>query len=117
MGIEKCKLRARECLYWPGMSNDIENIVTNCEACAKYQKVNRKEPLKPRLVPEAPWQVLGTDLLYLNGNNYLIIIDYFSKYVELSLLKSTTSKTVIQALKSTFARYGIPLLLVSDNGP
>ena len=30
MGIEKCKLRARECLYWPGMSNDIENVVSNC---------------------------------------------------------------------------------------
>jgi len=93
-------------------SNDIENIVTNCEACAKYQKVNRKEPLKPWLVPEASWQVLGIDLLYLNGDNYLIIIDYFSKYIEFSLLKSTTSETVIQALKSTFARYGIPLLLV-----
>lgn len=52
MGIEKCKLRARECLYWPGMSNDIENIVTNCEVCAKYHKVNRKEPLKAWLVSE-----------------------------------------------------------------
>lgn len=117
MGIEKCKLRARECLYWPGMSNDIENLVTNCEACAKYQRLNRKEPLKPWQVPEAPWQVLGTDLLYLNGNDYLLIIDYFSKYVELSLMKSTTTIAVIQVLKSCFARYGIPLLLISDNGP
>lgn len=54
--------------------------------------------------------------MYLNGNNYLII-DYFSKYVEFSLLKSMTSEAVIQALKSTFTRYGIPFLLVSDNGP
>ena len=53
----------------------------------------------------------------LNGAHYLVVIDYFSRYPELIKLKSTTTLPVIQALKSVFARHGIPDILRSDNGP
>jgi len=44
-------------------------------------------------------------------------VDYFSHYPEVIQLTSITSSTVITALKSMFARHGIPETVHSDNGP
>ena len=68
-------------------------------------------------LPDFPWQRVGTDLFQLNGTNFLIIIDYFSRYPDVVKLRGTTSRDVIEILKSTFARHGIPETVVSDNGP
>ena len=60
---------------------------------------------------------MAADLFHLNGANYLVVVDYFSRYPEVQKLNSTTSNTVITLLKSIFARFGIPETFVSDNGP
>ena len=70
------------------------------------------------MLPDRPWQKIGTDLFELKGKPYLLCIDYFSRFAEVTLLsKSTTSPDVITHLKSWFARHGIPDKAVSDNGP
>ena len=53
----------------------------------------------------------------LKGTDYLITVDYFSRYPEVTQLRTTTSSTVINSLKSIFARHGIPETVRSDNGP
>ena len=68
-------------------------------------------------LPTYPWQKVGTDLFVLNGDTYLLISDYFSRFPEVIKLNTVTSQSVIFALKSVFSRYGIPEELVSDNGP
>ena len=60
---------------------------------------------------------MGVDLFAFKGSSYLLLIDYHSRYVEMSKLHSTTSAAVIQHMKSIYARHGIPEILVSDNGP
>lgn len=67
--------------------------------------------------PERPWQKLGTDLFVLGGKNDLLVVDYFSRYVEIAPLSHTKSMDIIVPLKSIFARHGIPEVLMSDNGP
>ncbi len=64
-----------------------------------------------------PWQMAGVDLFELNNNQYLLLADYFLRYPEVGELKSTTSKVIIQHLKSLFTHHGIPEILRSDNGP
>ena len=110
--------RGRQSLVWAGMSNEIKELVSNCKTCLKYQSAQSKEPLLPYVVPAFPWQRIAADLFQLGKDQYLLVIDYFSKYVELARLEdSTSSQEVIIHLKSIMARHGIPEQLVSDNGP
>ena len=108
LGIEKCKRRARDVLYWPGMSSEIEDFVSTCKICTKYQGNNRKEPLIPHTVPSRPWSKVGADLFEFQGKYFLILVDYYSKFIEVSQLKHTTSLEIINHCKSQFARHGIP---------
>ena len=115
-GIERCRQRAQISVWWPGISSQIEEWVKMCQRCAKVNQP-RKEPLMPSALPTYPWQKVGTDLFVLKQANYLVVVDYFSRYPEVIKLTSTTSQSVIVALKSTFGRHGIPEIVVSDNGP
>ncbi|CAB4016517.1 Transposon Tf2-6 poly [Paramuricea clavata] len=84
---------------------------------ATYRRRNQKEPMIAHQIPEQPWQKLGTDLFECKGKNYLVVVDYYSKFIETVLLPSKTAGTVIRHLKSFFATHGIPEDLVSDNMP
>ena len=67
--------------------------------------------------PKHPWEKVGSDLFELNGSTYLLVVDYFSRFIEIQKLLSINSRSVILALKAIFSRHGVPATLVSDNGP
>ena len=75
----------------------------------------RREPLMPTSLPDYPWQKIATDLFTLGGKNYIFVSDYFSQYLEVTKLTCTTSSSVMSALQSLFAKFGIPEQVVSDN--
>ena len=62
-----------------------------------------------------PWPKVATDLLEYKKGQYLVVVDYYSRYAELAKLNSVTSADIILNRKSVFARDGIPEYLVSDN--
>ena len=68
-------------------------------------------------IPSLPWQKLAADILTFNNMDYLVVVDYYSKFPELAKLEYKTAECVIIHLKSMFARHGIPQELVSDNMP
>ena len=115
-GVERCRMRARSSVWWPGVTSQIQQFVENCRTCAKEARP-RREPLLPTPLPDYPWQMVASDLFELKGEQYLVTVDYFSRYPEVVKLSSTTSNAVIAVLKSTFARHGIQEVLRSDNGP
>ncbi|XP_033639876.1 uncharacterized protein K02A2.6-like [Asterias rubens] len=117
LGITKCRARARTSVWWPGLSKSIEDMISNCVTCAKHRPEQR-EPLMPASFPSRPWERLGADLFEYRGKIYLIVIDYYSRWIEIKSLPSVqTSAAVIQALKEIFAVHGIPDVIMSDNGP
>lgn len=116
-GSVACKSKAREFFYWVRMNDDIDNILNNCDICQKYQKANSNEPMLERRLPTRPWEVVGADFFELAGKHYLLIIDYFSKFIELQLMHGTNASSVITASKCIYSRYGIPEELISDRGP
>ncbi|CAB4023546.1 sec1 family domain-containing 2 [Paramuricea clavata] len=82
-----------------------------------HQRSNQKEPLKPHTVPARAWQKLGTDIFEYKSKSYLVIVDYYSKFPEISLLQDKSSQAVITSMKSVLARHGIPDEVVADNMP
>lgn len=116
-GITKTKLRAKNIFYWPGMMNEIEDFVSSCKVCEKFRASNKNEPLIPHELPNLPYEKVGADILTYNDVDYLVVIDYFSKWIDLAELKYKTASEVINKLKNIFAIHGIPKLLISDNMP
>ena len=115
-GITKCRGKARQAVWWPGISKEIEDMVKNCRECCKYQ-IQHAQPMIPSRLPELPWQKVATDLFEWNKHTYLLIVDYYSRYIEIARLASLTALEVITHTKSIFARHGIPEVVISDNGP
>lgn len=114
-GIVKCRARARQSVWWPGLSVHISQLVENCDICSQHRAVHR-EPLMTTPVQDCPWQRVGTHLFYWAKKSYLLIVDCFSRYIEVAQLSVTSAQTVIAALKETFSRHGTQTV-VSDNGP
>ena len=117
LGMEKCKARARSIMYWPGMGHDIEETISRCPTCAKYKPANPREPVIFHEIPQRPWSKLGMDIFTFSGKDYLLIVDYYSKYPEVSHLATKTTACVISHLKTCFARHGTPDTVIADNMP
>ena len=116
-GIESCLRRARETVFWPGMSAEVKELIATCETCRKFETSNPKEPLMPHDVPSRPWEQVGVDLFELNKKDFMVTVDYYSNFWEVDRLTSTISAAVILKLKSHFARHGCPDRMISHNGP
>ena len=116
LGIEKCMLKAREAVFWPGISNDIREAVEKCGICQASSKSSKPIGNVSDVPPHA-WHTLGTDLFYWNKIDYLVIGDYFSKYLIVRRLPNSSTHAVIKELGLIFTELGRPFVLRSDNGP
>lgn len=117
LGAAKTKLRAREIMYWPNMNSQIQDMISHCQACLTHRKENSKQPLISHEIPQRAWSKVGTDVFHCTGKSYLLVVDYYSKFVEVEKLSNLTSDLVISKLKNIFSRQGIPDIVMSDNGP
>ena len=80
-------------------------------------QVQPKEPMETGELATRMWQIVRTDICHFETRNYLVTVDYFSNFSEVDHLEELTSNSLIRALKAHFARYGVPEILRSDNGP
>ncbi len=71
----------------------------------------------PTPLPARPWQRVAADIFHWEGGHYLVVDDYFSRYIEVANLPKLVTTTTVERLKVIFARFGIPETLVTDNGP
>ena len=94
-------------VWWPGVKQQVEQLVQHCPACTKVLAAPR-QPMLPTLLPEDPWQRVASNLFELNKKTCIHVAHYYSQYVEVQSLISTTSASVISVLKSIYARHGIP---------
>ena len=99
MGVEKSKRRARDILYWPGMNGQIEKMILKCSTCLEHRSLNQEESLVSQPTPRMPWDTVATDLFYWQNSGYLLVVDYFSRFFEVSKLPDTKSSTVVTYMK------------------
>ena len=116
LGIESCLRKAKDVVFWPGMSSQIKETVSKCQICADFQAHNPRQPLQTHEIPARPWSRVAADLFSLQSKNYIVLVDYYSDFIEVSELPDTTSSSVIQFFKEQFSCHGIPDCLMTDNG-
>ena len=121
LGQQKMKSIAQSCVYWPGFSKDINDYVRRCSSCTAYQCHSDKPPIIP--VAETvttPYHTVSVDLTgpsdLLKGKTLLTITDYYSRYPEAYILSRGTTSEILACLRQSFARFGIPKRVISDNG-
>ena len=102
LGVVKTKLRERTSVFWPGITQDIERLVNQCEVCAKFAMNKQKELMILHKIPDYPFQHVAADLFQLNGQDYMVTVNYMSWFFEVDRLTNTTSWQVINKLKSHF---------------
>ena len=115
LSASKVQENAKQHMYWTGIDADIEDYTKRCQECIKRFQVP-KEPLQPHDIPEGPWRKLGIDYFTFDGNSYVLICDYFSKFPFLYRAK-TSFWSLRDRLIDLFSIEGYPNEILSDNGP
>lgn len=117
-GITVMKRRLRSKVWWPKIDQGAENYVKKCYGCTLVAAPSAPEPMKRTQLPSKPWQHLAIDFCgpLPSGHNLFVIVDYYSRYVEVEVMKKIDSAETIKRLRTTFARFGLPISITSDNG-
>ena len=117
-GIERTKRRARQTVYWPGITSDITNAVSSCSSCQERLPSQQKEPLRSDHHPTRIFEDTSADLFTYQGRHYLAYADRYSGWTTVDTWKKDPSaKEVIRALAQRFADLGVPNRFSSDGGP
>lgn len=117
-GIVKMKQLARRTVYWFGINQAVEKFVACCEVC-NGMAVVPKQKIESKWTPTTkPFSRIHIDFFHFSGHIFLLIIDSFSKWLEVEWMKrGTDCSKVLTKLVEFFARFGLPDCLVSDGGP
>lgn len=97
----------------------VEKMIKHCIPCQAATSQNHMEPLNMSELPKGPWQNVSIDFTgpFPSGDYLLVVIDEYSRFPEVEILKSTAATTVIPKLDRIFSYYGIPHVVKTDNGP
>ena len=123
--FERTYNKLRGHYWWPGMRNSIRHHIKSCNACLSFnisrqKKVGQLHSVPP---PEGPFQIIGIDFCgplksTPRGNKYVLVItDYFTRYITaVPLPTCTAEKTAETLFNEFFCKFGIPAVIVSDQG-
>jgi hypothetical protein len=122
-GIHATYQRIKRSFYWPGLKQDVEIFVKQCETCqrAKHELIPPVGKLQPLPIPKGPWQDISLD--FIEGlacsdsfNCILVVVDRFTKYSHFVPLKHpfTAQMVATKFLDTVVKLHGPPLSIVSD---
>ncbi|XP_058038731.1 uncharacterized protein K02A2.6-like, partial [Ahaetulla prasina] len=117
-GIVRMKGLARSYVWWPLMDSEIAERVGKCQACQESRPLPPTAPIREWERPQGPWSRIHIDFAGpFHGQTFLVVVDAYSKWLEIILMRSMTAEAVISVLRRLFVTHGLPDTLVSDNGP
>ena len=120
-GVNGMNERAKACVYWPGITRDIENIRAACNSCNRNMPSNPKTtPIEP-IIPSTPFEAVASDYFDLFGHHYLVTADRLTGWCEVYHIpvgtKDAGSNGLLKALRVLLIRTGVPKEISSDGGP
>lgn len=118
-GVNMMKSHLRTAVWWPKLDADVESFVKHCRGCTIASAPDVPEPLIRKGLPVGPWEDIAVDFLgpLPEGQYLLVIVDCYSRYLEVCEMVCIDTKNTIDSLRKVFSRFGIPTLIKADNGP
>ncbi|CAB3228715.1 unnamed protein product [Arctia plantaginis] len=117
-GTSKMLALARSYCWWPGIDQDVRNMVKNCAECCLNQ--NKPSPVAPKHVwefPSRPFERVHVDFAgQFLGVYFLVLVDAYSKWPEVHIMNKIDTESTLEVLERIFSTFGYPDVLVSDNG-
>ena len=115
-GKERSLLRARNTVFWPNITYDIQELIERCIICQEHGKSQSIIGTTQELSP-FPWHTLATDIFYWKRMDFLIVADVISKYFLVKKLANSSSAAVCAEIATIMTELGLPHIIRSDNGP
>uniref|UniRef100_A0A1L8DIS4 RNA-directed DNA polymerase n=3 Tax=Nyssomyia neivai TaxID=330878 RepID=A0A1L8DIS4_9DIPT len=117
-GMSAMKRRLRDRVWWPRMDSEIEKYVRRCEGCRLVSNPDHPEPMMRRELPSGPWIDVAADFMgpLPSGEYLFVIIDYYSRYMEIEIMSKITAAETTKRLRKIFLRLGNPITMTVDNG-
>lgn len=114
--VMKRRLRAK--VWWPKIDQDAELIVDQCRGCKLVGAPSAPEPLIRKQLPAEPWKNLAVDFCgpLPSGHHIFVVIDYYSRFKEVEIMKKIDAFDTIKRCEVMFARFGLPVTITVDNG-
>ena len=117
-GEERTKRRARQVVYWPGVDNDVSNVVRSCKQCRTHQQAQQKEPIIQEETPSRVFEAASADFFEYAGRTYLVYADRLSGWpCVIDMSHEATARNLVTALREMFSYTGVPVVLRTDGGP
>ena len=117
-GMERTKRRARQAVFWPNINQDINNLVSSCDACRRYLPSLPKEPLMTDPTPTRAFETVSADFFHHAGKTFLVVADRLSGWpVIADSGREATARTLVGNIREIFTHIGVPQVLKSDGGP
>eukprot|EP00794_Sanderia_malayensis_P006446 gene6446-biopygen4771 len=118
-GLTKTKMLIREKIWFPNINKCTKEFIDKCTACQATGPENHKEPMQSKALPQSPWHTVKADFFgpVPSGEYLLSVVDRYSCFPEVEIVKSTSASCIIPKLDRIFGTHGIPVKFVSDNGP
>ena len=116
-GVSSMVANVRERFFWLGLDATVRLQQAQCWQCNEQAPSQSKEEPIEATPPEYPFQQVLIDLFKLLGFSYLIYIDAYSGWIEVSTLTYATFNSLKRVLLMYFSIFRVPQELASDGGP
>ena len=118
MGIVKTKQLLRSKVWFSGIDKSVESLVSSCLPCQLCTRETTREPLMMTPLPKGLWLQVSADICgpFPTGEYVLVVLDAYSRYPEIEIVRTTNTATITLALERIFATHGIPEIVKTDNG-
>ncbi|KAK9751742.1 Integrase zinc binding domain [Popillia japonica] len=117
-GIEETLQQIRRRYYWDKIKADIAEYIKKCEVCQRHKYDRRPPKVRFQITEQIdkPFSKIHVNTVAINSQNFLTIIDVFTKYAQAYLINGKTAVEVVEKLIESFSIHGTPQQIVMDNG-
>ena len=105
-------------VWWPNIVEEVETYVKMCSPCQQNRPWEPESLLFTWNTPSEPWSRIHVDYAGpFEGKYWLVVIDVFSKWLEIKPMQVSTATVTVKALCKTVSQFSLPRVIVSDNSP